>query len=149
MRSILVMICWETYCTWCVYFASVPHKISLYAKKEDELLNDLFKEYQKWVRPVETLNGTVQVKFGLAISQLVDVVNIDYFVLKIFRTRAQVCSSRCFILFFIYWFLEVKILLDKGLYWKVYLNNLSTLFEGWKESADDDQCMDEAGNVLH
>lgn len=72
----------------------------MYAKKEDELLNDLFKEYQKWVRPVETLNGTVQVKFGLAISQLVDVVNIDYFVLKIFHTHAQVCSSRCFILFF-------------------------------------------------
>lgn len=32
-------------------------------------------EYQKWVRPVETLNGTIRVKFGLAISQLVDVVS--------------------------------------------------------------------------
>jgi hypothetical protein len=49
--------------------------LSSYAKAEDRLLNYLFKNYQKWVRPVEFLNGTVTVKFGLAISQLVDVVS--------------------------------------------------------------------------
>ncbi|XP_023675511.1 neuronal acetylcholine receptor subunit alpha-5 [Paramormyrops kingsleyae] len=48
-------------------------KLSSYAKMEDRLLKHLFGNYQKWVRPVEHLNGTVQVKFGLAISQLVDV----------------------------------------------------------------------------
>ena len=50
--------------------------LSSYAKAEDRLLNYLFRNYQKWVRPVEFLNGTVRVKFGLAISQLVDVVSL-------------------------------------------------------------------------
>ncbi|KAG5270385.1 hypothetical protein AALO_G00192020 [Alosa alosa] len=48
-------------------------KLSSYARTEDQLFKDLFSTYQKWVRPVEELNGTVRVKFGLAISQLVDV----------------------------------------------------------------------------
>ncbi|XP_010877185.1 neuronal acetylcholine receptor subunit alpha-5 isoform X1 [Esox lucius] len=48
-------------------------KLSSYARTEDKLFKNLFRNYQKWVRPVEYLNGTVQVKFGLAISQLVDV----------------------------------------------------------------------------
>ncbi|KAI5624035.1 neuronal acetylcholine receptor subunit alpha-5 isoform X1 [Silurus asotus] len=52
-------------------------KISSYAKKEDKLLKDIFRKYQKWVRPVENLNGTIRVKFGLAISQLVDVEWVD------------------------------------------------------------------------
>ncbi|XDV29496.1 hypothetical protein PO909_032615 [Leuciscus waleckii] len=50
-----------------------PPVLSSYAKTEDKLFKHLFSNYQKWVRPVEDLNGTVQVKFGLAISQLVDV----------------------------------------------------------------------------
>uniref|UniRef100_A0A668AZA4 Cholinergic receptor, nicotinic, alpha 5 n=1 Tax=Myripristis murdjan TaxID=586833 RepID=A0A668AZA4_9TELE len=50
-----------------------PPKLSSYAKTEDKLLKNLFRNYQKWVRPVEYLNQTVRVKFGLAISQLVDV----------------------------------------------------------------------------
>ncbi|KAK6294622.1 neuronal acetylcholine receptor subunit alpha-5-like isoform X1 [Coregonus clupeaformis] len=49
------------------------HKLSSYAKTEDKLFKNLFRNYQKWVRPVEYLNGTVRVRFGLAISQLVDV----------------------------------------------------------------------------
>lgn len=51
--------------------------LSSYAKTEDKLFKHLFSNYQKWVRPVEDLNATVQVKFGLAISQLVDVVRIN------------------------------------------------------------------------
>ncbi|XP_078541344.1 neuronal acetylcholine receptor subunit alpha-5 isoform X2 [Lissotriton helveticus] len=46
---------------------------SFIAKNEDRLLKYLFYDYQKWVRPVENLNDTVKVKFGLAITQLVDV----------------------------------------------------------------------------
>ncbi|KAM8973495.1 neuronal acetylcholine receptor subunit alpha-5-like [Pelodytes ibericus] len=48
---------------------------SFIAKSEDRLFKYLFQEqdYQKWVRPVEQLNDTVKVKFGLAITQLVDV----------------------------------------------------------------------------
>ncbi|KAM7423780.1 hypothetical protein PAMA_000237 [Pampus argenteus] len=48
-------------------------KLSSYAKAEDKLFKYLFGNYQKWVRPVEYLNQTICVKFGLAISQLVDV----------------------------------------------------------------------------
>ncbi|XP_053320726.1 neuronal acetylcholine receptor subunit alpha-5-like isoform X2 [Spea bombifrons] len=48
---------------------------SFIAKNEDRLFKYLFQDqdYQKWVRPVEQLNDTVKVKFGLAITQLVDV----------------------------------------------------------------------------
>ncbi|XP_068616745.1 neuronal acetylcholine receptor subunit alpha-5 [Brachionichthys hirsutus] len=48
-------------------------KLSSYAKAEDQLIKHLFGNYQKWVRPVEHLNHTILVTFGLAISQLVDV----------------------------------------------------------------------------
>uniref|UniRef100_A0A8C6NJV7 Cholinergic receptor nicotinic beta 3 subunit a n=1 Tax=Nothobranchius furzeri TaxID=105023 RepID=A0A8C6NJV7_NOTFU len=41
---------------------------------EDSLLRNLFKGYQKWVRPVQHANDTITVRFGLKISQLVDVV---------------------------------------------------------------------------
>ncbi|XP_077481083.1 neuronal acetylcholine receptor subunit alpha-5-like isoform X2 [Stigmatopora argus] len=50
----------------------VPNLTS-FAKAEDKLFKYLFGKYQKWVRPVEYLNQTICVKFGLAISQLVDV----------------------------------------------------------------------------
>ncbi|XP_039325315.1 neuronal acetylcholine receptor subunit alpha-5 isoform X1 [Saimiri boliviensis] len=43
------------------------------AKHEDSLLKDLFQSYERWVRPVEHLNDKIKIKFGLAISQLVDV----------------------------------------------------------------------------
>lgn len=56
--------------------SGVP-KLSSYAKAEDKLFKYLFGNYQKWVRPVEYLNQTIRVKFGLAISQLVDVVRIE------------------------------------------------------------------------
>uniref|UniRef100_A0A8C4XAY9 Cholinergic receptor nicotinic beta 3 subunit b n=1 Tax=Erpetoichthys calabaricus TaxID=27687 RepID=A0A8C4XAY9_ERPCA len=39
----------------------------------DALLQNLFRGYQKWVRPVLHSNDTITVKFGLKISQLVDV----------------------------------------------------------------------------
>ncbi|XP_028661865.2 neuronal acetylcholine receptor subunit beta-3a [Erpetoichthys calabaricus] len=43
------------------------------AETEDALLQNLFRGYQKWVRPVLHSNDTITVKFGLKISQLVDV----------------------------------------------------------------------------
>ncbi|KAM9766012.1 neuronal acetylcholine receptor subunit alpha-5 isoform 1-T2 [Menidia menidia] len=59
-------------CSHLCHPARVP-KLSSYAKAEDKLFKYLFGNYQKWVRPVEYLNQTICVKFGLAISQLVDV----------------------------------------------------------------------------
>ncbi|XP_029414667.1 neuronal acetylcholine receptor subunit alpha-5 isoform X2 [Nannospalax galili] len=46
---------------------------SFVAKHEDSLFKDLFEDYERWVRPVEHLNDKIKIKFGLAISQLVDV----------------------------------------------------------------------------
>ncbi|XP_014305555.1 neuronal acetylcholine receptor subunit alpha-5-like, partial [Myotis lucifugus] len=43
------------------------------AKHEDSLFKDLFQDYERWVRPVERLDDKIGIKFGLAISQLVDV----------------------------------------------------------------------------
>ncbi|XP_058887974.1 neuronal acetylcholine receptor subunit non-alpha-3-like [Acipenser ruthenus] len=43
------------------------------AEMEDSLLRNLFRGYQKWVRPVQHSDDTITVKFGLKISQLVDV----------------------------------------------------------------------------
>ncbi|XP_026990625.1 neuronal acetylcholine receptor subunit beta-3a isoform X1 [Tachysurus fulvidraco] len=43
------------------------------AELEDMLLRKLFHGYQKWVRPVLHANDSITVRFGLKISQLVDV----------------------------------------------------------------------------
>lgn len=45
------------------------------AEMEDSLLKNVFRGYQKWVRPVQHANDTITVRFGLKISQLVDVVS--------------------------------------------------------------------------
>ncbi|KAM4593426.1 neuronal acetylcholine receptor subunit alpha-5 isoform 1-T1 [Odontesthes bonariensis] len=65
---LLPLLSWSHLC----HSLRVP-KLSSYAKEEDMLFKYLFGNYQKWVRPVEYLNQTICVKFGLAISQLVDV----------------------------------------------------------------------------
>ncbi|XP_005447677.1 neuronal acetylcholine receptor subunit alpha-5 [Oreochromis niloticus] len=68
LTLLLPLVCW---CYLC-HSLRIP-KLSSYAKAEDKLFKYLFKNYQKWVRPVEYLNQTIRVRFGLAISQLVDV----------------------------------------------------------------------------
>lgn len=45
------------------------------AEMEDALLKNLFQGYQRWVRPIQRDNDTIKVRFGLKISQLVDVVS--------------------------------------------------------------------------
>lgn len=71
------MGCHTFRCTVFIFFnlSEVP-KLSSCAKAEDKLFKYLFGNYQKWVRPVDHLNQTIRVKFGLAISQLVDVVRM-------------------------------------------------------------------------
>ena len=41
---------------------------------EDRLLRDLFKDYNKDVRPVVNMSQAVQVTFGITFSQIIDVV---------------------------------------------------------------------------
>ncbi|KAG7461650.1 hypothetical protein MATL_G00193370 [Megalops atlanticus] len=50
-----------------------PGEFVSLAEMEDTLLRNLFQGYQKWVRPIQHANDTITVRFGLKISQLVDV----------------------------------------------------------------------------
>ncbi|XP_075959993.1 neuronal acetylcholine receptor subunit non-alpha-3-like [Anarhichas minor] len=50
-----------------------PNEFVSLAEMEDALLRSLFQGYQRWVRPIQHVNDTVRVRFGLKISQLVDV----------------------------------------------------------------------------
>ncbi|KAL4640263.1 neuronal acetylcholine receptor subunit non-alpha-3-like isoform X1 [Arapaima gigas] len=52
---------------------ATPDEFVSLADMEDGLLRNLFQGYQKWVRPVLHANDTITVRFGLKISQLVDV----------------------------------------------------------------------------
>ncbi|XP_076873779.1 neuronal acetylcholine receptor subunit beta-3a isoform X1 [Brachyhypopomus gauderio] len=64
---------------FCLVFATAyatteaPEDLLSLAELEDMLLRNLFHGYQKWVRPVFHANDTITVRFGLKISQLVDV----------------------------------------------------------------------------
>lgn len=42
---------------------------------EERLVRDLFRDYNKLIRPVEVLNMTVEVEFGLSFIQLINVVS--------------------------------------------------------------------------
>ncbi|XP_067885061.1 neuronal acetylcholine receptor subunit beta-3-like [Heterodontus francisci] len=53
--------------------STAARTIKLLAEIEGTLLKNLFRGYQKWVRPVRNSSDTIKVKFGLEISQLVDV----------------------------------------------------------------------------
>lgn len=62
---------------WLRVFPAQEDFVSL-AELEDSLLRNLFRGYQKWVRPVQHANDTITVRFGLKISQLVDVVRLSF-----------------------------------------------------------------------
>ncbi|KAK5601286.1 Neuronal acetylcholine receptor subunit alpha-5 [Crenichthys baileyi] len=74
---VLLMLLLPSLCWYHLCHSLRVQNISSYAKAEDKLFKYLFRNYQKWVRPVEYLNQTIRVKFGLAISQLVDVEWVD------------------------------------------------------------------------
>ncbi|XP_005723189.1 neuronal acetylcholine receptor subunit non-alpha-2-like [Pundamilia nyererei] len=52
---------------------AAPNEFVSLAEMEDALLKNLFQGYQRWVRPIQRANDTIKVRFGLKISQLVDV----------------------------------------------------------------------------
>uniref|UniRef100_A0A665XG31 Cholinergic receptor, nicotinic, beta 3b (neuronal) n=1 Tax=Echeneis naucrates TaxID=173247 RepID=A0A665XG31_ECHNA len=60
-----------------LFTSLTPSEFVSLAETEDSLLKNLFQGYQRWVRPIQRANDTVKVRFGLKISQLVDVVRID------------------------------------------------------------------------
>ena len=58
----------------CLLFVPGQSEFVSLAEMEDLLLRNLFQGYQRWVRPIQHSNSTIRVRFGLKISQLVDVV---------------------------------------------------------------------------
>lgn len=46
------------------------------SEDEERLVRDLFRDYNKLIRPVEVMNMTVEVQFGLNFIQLINVVSI-------------------------------------------------------------------------
>ncbi|KAJ8247789.1 hypothetical protein GJAV_G00250370 [Gymnothorax javanicus] len=63
----------STLCLEAAVVHGAPGEFVSLAEMEDALLRNLFRGYQKWVRPVLHANDTITVRFGLKISQLVDV----------------------------------------------------------------------------
>ena len=46
------------------------------SRDEERLVRDLFRGYNKLIRPVENMTQKVEVAFGLAFIQLINVVSI-------------------------------------------------------------------------
>ena len=49
------------------------------SRDEERLVRDLFRGYNKLIRPVENMTQKVEVAFGLAFIQLINVVSISSF----------------------------------------------------------------------
>lgn len=62
------------------------HSITVIGSEDEErLVRDLFRGYNKLIRPVQNMTQTVDVRFGLAFVQLINVVRIVNY-MKIFQT---------------------------------------------------------------
>lgn len=46
------------------------------SEEEERLIRDLFRDYNKLIRPVETINMSVEVQFSMSLIQLINVVGI-------------------------------------------------------------------------
>lgn len=54
----------------------VSECVSVWCSEDEErLVRDLFRDYNKLIRPVESMNQTVVVEFGLSFIQLINVVS--------------------------------------------------------------------------
>lgn len=57
----LLIICWA--------------KLAFCSEDEERLVRDLFRGYNKLIRPVQNMTQKVDVRFGLAFVQLINVVS--------------------------------------------------------------------------
>lgn len=53
------------------------------SEDEERLVRDLFRGYNKLIRPVQNMTQTVDVRFGLAFVQLINVVSIVCLFLRV------------------------------------------------------------------
>lgn len=56
-------------------FYSPLYQVVVCSEDEERLVRDLFRDYNKLIRPVEVMNETVEVEFGLSFIQLINVVS--------------------------------------------------------------------------
>ena len=56
--------------------SSLSLSLVLSSEDEERLVRDLFRDYNKLIRPVEVMNMTVEVQFGLNFIQLINVVSV-------------------------------------------------------------------------
>jgi hypothetical protein len=61
--------------SWRWLTAFTLHFPGLCSEDEERLVRDLFRGYNKLIRPVQNMTDTVNVKFGLAFVQLINVVS--------------------------------------------------------------------------
>uniref|UniRef100_UPI0037E87774 neuronal acetylcholine receptor subunit beta-3a n=1 Tax=Semicossyphus pulcher TaxID=241346 RepID=UPI0037E87774 len=71
--TVLLSLILSVSCPLCSAAIPAPNEFVSLAEMEDALLKNLFQGYQRWVRPIQHANDTIRVRFGLKISQLVDV----------------------------------------------------------------------------
>ena len=65
-------------CTLFVYMLNNRFSVSGSGSRDEErLVRDLFRGYNKLIRPVQNMTQKVEVAFGLAFIQLISVVSIN------------------------------------------------------------------------
>lgn len=61
-----------------IFFCSIIFFIVQCSEDEERLVRDLFRGYNKLIRPVQNMTQKVDVQFGLAFVQLINVVCIIF-----------------------------------------------------------------------
>ncbi|RWS15341.1 acetylcholine receptor subunit beta-like 1, partial [Dinothrombium tinctorium] len=54
----------------------------LCSEDEERLVRDLFRDYNKLIRPVKVINDTVEVRFSMSLIQLINVVSFPFKIRK-------------------------------------------------------------------
>lgn len=52
------------------------------SEDEERLVRDLFRGYNKLIRPVQNMTQKVDVRFGLAFVQLINVVSVNFVIIR-------------------------------------------------------------------
>lgn len=61
------------------HFTTKYHILVVGSEDEERLVRDLFRGYNKLIRPVQNMTQKVNVRFGLAFVQLINVVSASFY----------------------------------------------------------------------
>lgn len=61
------------------HFTTKYHILVVGSEDEERLVRDLFRGYNKLIRPVQNMTQKVNVRFGLAFVQLINVVSSSFY----------------------------------------------------------------------